>query len=83
MTEQEINTLYRRLKSLSYIRVGGAIQSSLTDPTPVGWNAHASSALRKRFALEQLEEYIKTMELPLLIKDVYRDQTHFQIWIIQ
>ena len=83
LTPDEINTIYRRLKSLSYIRVGGTMQATITDPTPVGWNAHASSILRKAYAFERLKDYIGTMELPLEIKDPYPNQTPFQIFIKQ
>ena len=77
------NTIYRRLKSLSFVQVGGSIRKSLVDNTPIGWNLRAPSAIRKRAVIEMLKQFIESENIPLDVVDTYKDIPHFQVKIKQ
>jgi len=58
----------KHLKSLPYLKITGQVRTWFGGKV-VGFNAQASSLLRKRFTIERIEEEIEANDIPLIVDD--------------
>ena len=70
--------IIEELRSLDFIWLGSEIRNGWFGRL-IGWNATASSVMRKPFTLKRLQEEIDLRHLPLVIEDEYDMLNSFKI----
>lgn len=68
------------LKQVDYIWVGCPIRKWFWGDT-VGWNVCSSSLMRKKYAIERLQDEIDADNLPLVIKEENEYTNSFKVMI--